>query len=260
MLYCFPIRPSCFQFVSKFNRIAPRYLILGQVGIKRMSTVGYYLMTTGQVLASQVDEITNNGDTAVNVTVPNAAQLSTLVSLYVVNSSNGSFGSEYLANLSDISAAVNSGMNLIIFDRYVTNAQTILPGGSSITSVRNFASGSDVNVAAGAPAGFINGLNGTITDSTFDGRNYSNHGYAMIASLPPGAVPLLTTSNPNNIVAFTYSLGSGNVFYSTIPPADVLTLFGNVEEILCFSHGALIETSFGEKPVESLRTRDAVRG
>ena len=40
-----------------------------------MAVVGYYSMTTGSGLASQVDEITNNGDTAVNVTVPNAAQL-----------------------------------------------------------------------------------------------------------------------------------------------------------------------------------------
>ncbi|WP_299027386.1 Hint domain-containing protein [uncultured Sulfitobacter sp.] len=237
-----------------------------------MATVGYYSMTTGQGLASQVDEITNNGDTAVNVTVPNTAQLSSLDSLYVVNPSNGSFGAEYLANLPDIAAAVNGGMNLIIFDRYVTNAQTILPGGSGITSVRNFASGADVNVAAGAPSSFVNGPNGTITDSTFDGGNFSNHGYVESTSMPPGAVPLLTTSDPTHIVAFTYPVGAGNVFYSTIPldfytgsnnanitPADVFTLFGNTTEILCFTRGALIETARGERPVEQLKIGDAVR-
>ncbi|MEP1767000.1 MAG: Hint domain-containing protein [Sulfitobacter sp.] len=237
-----------------------------------MATVGYYSMTNGQGIASQVDEITNNGDTAVNVTVPNTAQLSALDSLYVVNPSNSSFGSEYLANLPDITAAVNGGMNLIIFDRYVTNAQTILPGGSSITSLRDFSSGTDVNVAAGAPSSFINGPNGTITDSTFDNGNFSNHGFVTLASLPPGAVPLLTTSNPNNIVAFTYPVGSGNVFYSTIPldfytgsnnanitPADVFTLFGNVEEVLCFTRGVLIDTVRGQCAVESLRVGDDVR-
>ncbi|WP_298857976.1 hypothetical protein [uncultured Sulfitobacter sp.] len=103
-----------------------------------MATVGYYSMTNGQGIASQVNEITNNGDIAVNVTVPNTAQLASLDSLYVVNPSNGSFGAEYMANLPDIAAAVNGGMNLIIFDRYVTNAQTILPGGGGITSLRNF--------------------------------------------------------------------------------------------------------------------------
>ncbi len=43
-----------------------------------MATVGYYSMTDGQGTASQVDEITNNGDTAVNVTIPDAAQLDAL--------------------------------------------------------------------------------------------------------------------------------------------------------------------------------------
>lgn len=236
-----------------------------------MAIVGYYSMTTGQGLASQVDEITNNGDTAVNVTVPNAAQLASLDTLYVLNPSNASFGAEYMSNLGDISAAVNGGMNLIIFDRYVTNAQTILPGGGGITAVRDFASGSDVNVAAGAPSKFTNGPNGVINNSTFDGGNYSNHGYVQIGSLPPGATPLLTTSNPNHIVAFTYPFGAGNVFYSTIPldfytgtnnaaitPAEIFSLFGNTLEVMCFVRGTLIETAAGPRPVEALRVGDAV--
>lgn len=236
-----------------------------------MATVGYYSMTAGQGQASQVDEITNNGDTAVNVTVPNAAQLSSLDSLYVVNPSNFGFGSEYVNNLGAISAAVNDGMNLIIFDRAVTNAQNILPGGSGITAVRDFASGRDVNVAAGAPSSFVNGPNGTITDSTFDNGNYSNHGFVELTSLPPGATPLLTTSDPTHIVAFTYPVGAGNVFYSTIPldfytgtnnasitPAEIFTLFGNTTDVLCFTRGAMIETAQGPRPVEELRVGDAI--
>ncbi|WP_022704741.1 Hint domain-containing protein [Pseudorhodobacter ferrugineus] len=236
-----------------------------------MAVVGYYSMTTGEGLASQVDEITNNGDTAVNVTIPNAAQLASLDSLYVVNPSNGNFGAEYMANLGDITAAVNGGMNLIIFDRYVTNAQTILPGGSGITAVRDFTSGSDVNVAAGAPAAFTNGPNGVINDATFDGGNSSNHGYVTLASLPPGAVPLLTTSNPSHIVAFTFPVGAGNVFYSTIPldyytgandanitPGEIFSLFGNTQAILCFTRGALIDTAAGAVPVEGLKVGDAI--
>lgn len=236
-----------------------------------MAIVGYYSMTDGQGLASQVDEITNNGDTAVNVTIPNAAQLAPLDSLYVVNSSNGSFGAEYTANFAAISAAVNAGMNLIIFDRYVTNAQTILPGGSGISALRDFASGSDVNVAAGAPTSFTNGPNGVINNSTFDGGNYSNHGYVTLASLPPGATPLLTTSNPSHIVAFTFPVGAGNVFYSTIPldfytgtnnavitPGEIFSLFGNTQAILCFARGALIDTAAGAVPVETLKVGDAI--
>jgi len=236
-----------------------------------MATIGYYSMTDGQGIAAQVDEITNNGDIAVNITIPSAAQLAGLDALYVVNPSNGNFGAEYMANLGAISAAVNNGMNLIIFDRFVTNAQTILPGGGSITAVRDFTSGSDVNVAAGAPASFTNGPNGVITNSTFDGGSFSNHGYVTLGSLPPGATPLLTTFNSNHIVAFKFPVGAGNVFYSTIPldfitgtnnpaitPAEIFSLFGNTLSVLCFTRGALIETARGPQPVETLKVGDAV--
>ena len=86
-----------------------------------------------------------------------------------------------------------------------------------------------------------------------------------------GDPPLLTTGNANQIVAFTYPVGSGNVFYSTIPldcytgpsnpnitPAEVFTLFGNTQNILCFTRGVLIETLRGQKPVEALKVGDAI--
>lgn len=237
-----------------------------------MATVGYYSMTAGQGQASQVDEITNNGDTAVNVTIPNTAQLAPLDSLYVVNPSNSNFGAEYMANLADITAAVNGGMNLIIFDRYVTNAQTILPGGASITALRDFSDASNVDIATGAPSSFVNGPNGTITDSTFDGGNYSTHGYVELTSLPAGATPLLTTGDQTHVVAFTYPYGAGNVFYSTIPldfytgtsnaaitPSEIFTLFGNTQEtVMCFTTGTRIRTATGHRPVQCLKIGDEI--
>ena len=66
---------------------------------------------------------------------------------------------------------------------------------------------------AGAPAAFSAGL----TNASLDGGNLSSHGYVTLSSLPPGAVPLLTRANANQIVASTYPYGSGTVFYSTIP-------------------------------------------
>ena len=94
-------------------------------------------MVTGQGQAAQIDEITNNGHTAVDVTLTDPSQLASLDSLYVVNACNVAFGAEYVDNLGAIAAAVSSGMNFIIFDRSVTDAHTILPGASSIIAVRD---------------------------------------------------------------------------------------------------------------------------
>jgi hypothetical protein len=234
-----------------------------------MATVGYYDMSLGQGGSYQVNELTGNGHTAVNITVPNATQLANIDTLYVTNPDNGGFGSEYLANRPAIAAAVQNGMNLVIFDRAVSGANTILPGGSTITVVRNVTTGAtDINLASGAPAAFTAGLN----NSSFDGGNLSSHGYVTLASLPPGAVPLLTRANGSQVVAFTYPYGSGTVFYSTIPldfysstttssitPAEVLALLNNTINVLCFAAGTRIETTAGSRAVEDLRPGDMVR-
>src|SRR5262249_14409757 len=47
---------------------------------------------------------------------------------------------------------------------------------------------------------------------------FSNHGWVLGATLPAGALPILSAGpNPANVVAFSYSLGNGSVYYSTIP-------------------------------------------
>lgn len=74
-----------------------------------MTNVGYYDMTAGQSGASQEDEVTTNGRTAINVVALDPTTLASLDTLYVTNPDNGGFAATYLANQSNIEAAVARG-------------------------------------------------------------------------------------------------------------------------------------------------------
>lgn len=85
-----------------------------------------------------------NGHTAINVASLDPATQTSLDMLYITDPDNNGFAATYLASQTNIKAAVAQAMNLMIFDRAVTNAQTIFPGGSGITVVRDFTN--DANV------------------------------------------------------------------------------------------------------------------
>lgn len=246
-------------------------------GANLMTTIGTFDMTLGQGGTYQEDEVTSNGYSAATITALDAAQLGAVDTLYVTNPSNSDYSASYTSALATIDSAVAGGMNLVMFDRYVTGAETILPGGASLMVVRDFSADTNVDLASTAPSWFTNGPAGTIDSTMFDGGNSSNHGYVTLASLPAGAVPLLTTGDPNHVVAFTYPYGDGMVFYSTIPldyysvaenaaitSAEVNTLFGNViygmglTPPICFAKGTRIATQTGPRRVQDLRVGDYV--
>ena len=103
-----------------------------------MAKVGYYDMSRGAGNPEQVAGIKAAGDEAINVTVPDAETLAGLDVLIVQNPNNRGYGNEYLANLEVINQAVANGLTLIIHDRYVENAEKILPGGENFNIVRDF--------------------------------------------------------------------------------------------------------------------------
>lgn len=206
--------------------------------------VGYYDMSAGQGASNQVPSIEAAGGTPVLITDPTAAQLSGLDALVVQNPSNGSFGSEYTSRLADIAAAVNGGMSLIFHDRFVTGANSVLPGGGGITTVRDFTYGANIDVAVSSTT-VTNGPGGIVGPTTLDGGNSSSHGYVDASTLPAGAItPLVrgdgvggTVNGPtsadgfptpkrdvqadnpvtNEGVTTCYPHGAGHVLYSTIP-------------------------------------------
>jgi hypothetical protein len=66
--------------------------------------------------------------------------------LFVTNCDNSSYGTEYLSRLGSIQAAVAAGMVLVIHDRFVDPAETILPGGAGFSIVRDFTDPANINV------------------------------------------------------------------------------------------------------------------
>lgn len=178
--------------------------------------VGYYDMSLGQGHPNQVAAIVTAGHTPVFLTDLTPGDLAGIDVLLVQNPDNSFFGSEYLSRLADIQAAVNAGMILIIHDRKVSSANSILPGGGGFAILRDFPDSSNVNVRDNTTP-VTNGPGGVINDSTLDGGCSSSHGYAVAASLPATAQLVLSQGNPDHVVTFSYPFGDGHVIYSTIP-------------------------------------------
>jgi hypothetical protein len=178
--------------------------------------VGYYDMSVGQGSPNQEASITAAGHTPVNIVDLSPTELAGIDVLVVQNPSNSSYSAEYLGALADIEAAVNSGMALVIHDRYVDIAETILPGGAGFDIIRDFSDDADINILDSSTL-VTDGPGGVLDDTSLDGGNSSSHGYAVVGSLPGSGTFILSRSNPDEIVSFSYSFGSGLVFYSSIP-------------------------------------------
>ena len=100
--------------------------------------IGYYDMGAGEGVAAQIEAIVAAGHNAVQIFDLSAAELAGIDMLLVQNPDNNGYSAEYLAHLADIEAAVNGGLTLIIHDRHVDGAESILPGSAGFNIVRNF--------------------------------------------------------------------------------------------------------------------------
>ena len=178
--------------------------------------IGYYDMGAGQGVADQIEAILAAGHNPVLITDLSAAELAGIDMLLVQNPDNGGYSAEYLAALADIQAAVGNGLTLIIHDRHVDNAESILPGSGGFSIVRNFDEATSIDFIDDAH-GVASGPGGNLTDASLDGGNFSNHGFAIAGSLPAGADLILSTSDASHIVTFSYGFGNGQVIYSSIP-------------------------------------------
>ncbi len=157
------------------------------------------------------------GDTA--TVLPNlmVASLSGVNVLFLMNSSTTAELTALTTSAAAINSFVQGGGVFALNDRRVTGAAGVVPGATNITFTRS--TGTDIN--PGAASKLVNGPAGVIGATTLDGGGPSDDGYATI--LPAGATTLLTRTNAARAVAFSYTLGAGSVYYSTIPLDNYLS-------------------------------------
>jgi PEP-CTERM motif len=199
-----------------------RFLLAACVAIapqvSSASTIGYYLSNTLNNDAQAQAAITAAGHTPVDLPGLSAANLVGIEVLWILNGSNGNPDAEVLGNQAAIGAFVSTGGLLSFHDRNVTqgsvDANEYLPGGSGISFTTLFSN--NINISTSGTL-VTSGPGGTITNTTLDNGNASNDGFASLATLPAGAVPIFNNGVVTQIVDFYYPFGIGFVYYSSIP-------------------------------------------
>jgi hypothetical protein len=168
--------------------------------------------------------IVQAGFTAVHITDISTFDLNTIDILMVDESDNSGLSSALSGRLSAIQSWVQAGGVFLVHDRFVSDdvsdpqSNPFLLGASTTLVDRDFTYGTDLDVIPPGGTLVTNGPFGTITDTSLDGGNYSNHGFVVGTTLPAGATAILRAGpDSNQVAAFSYSLGGGAVYYSTIP-------------------------------------------
>lgn len=138
--------------------------------------------------------------------------------LFIDESINGAPTPALLSRLPDIQTWVSAGGRLIVHDRGagLATPNPFLMGTPGLGTVSAFTS--DLDVIDPATTLVTAGPFGILTNTSLDGGSSSAHGYVPRASLPPQSRAILSfAGNTNQVAAFSYPLGAGFVYYSTIP-------------------------------------------
>lgn len=182
----------------------------------RAATIGYYILSSPGNTAPETS-ITMAGHTPVQLAGLSAADLAAVDVVWILNPNNFFYTAEMLNNLDAISAYVQGGGALMFHDRFVADAASVIPGAAGVNFVRDSSDGANIELGPGATGSLISGPGGIIDNDSLDGGDFSSHGYALASTLPAGSVIVLTRTSGEEVVDFYYSLGGGEVYYSTIP-------------------------------------------
>ncbi|WP_218044791.1 DUF5801 repeats-in-toxin domain-containing protein, partial [Kiloniella majae] len=215
--------------VAVIDAAADKPVFVGEGPDAEDFAVGYYDMkSSGRGGQQQMDAFQDVGTTLVKVEDLTPEELAELDVLVVANRDNRGYSNEYIANLDNVREAIANGLVLVINDQFVDDAETILPDGAGFNIIRDFTASKNIDVA-NPDSVLVTASTDTvlddITDETLDGGHSSNHGFAVVSSLGDAEI-LLNNGDDQQAVAFSYSVGEGTVYYSTIPLAHFQSKFG----------------------------------
>lgn len=193
--------------------------VAGMVGVTANAQAlvfGYYLSGAS---GSPAAAITAAGHTAQQLINLTAGDLVGIDVLWILNGNNRDPDANVMNNVANISSFVNGGGVLSFHDRNVndgpSSASAYIAGAAGVTFVRDFNDDAEIEVLVTNTV--TNGPGGVIDNTSLDGGSSSSHGYALLATLPAGATAVLSQGDATHIVDFYYSVGLGDVYYSTIP-------------------------------------------
>jgi|GEM_PF-1292574 len=197
---------------SGTNRILELVLTFGTGDIP---VAGYYTDNTPTATGLQAP-ILNAGFTPLLIGNIATQDFSGLRLLLINEANNSAVSAALSSRLADIEAWVRTGGRLIIHDRSAGNLSLnpFLLGTPGLGTVRQTTENLDLVVPAttlvtAGPFGILN-------DTSLDGGSWSAHGYQPAVALPAGARAILSTAS-NQVACFSYPLGAGFIYYSTIP-------------------------------------------
>ncbi len=182
----------------------------GVAGPASATAYGVYGDSTQESLAL----IRGRGDTATKLPDLSAGSLAGLDVLWVLNGSQAKEPAALSAFASAIARFVTDGGTFAYHDQDPADAAAVVPGAAGVGFARALTHDINVRLAGTLLTG---GPGGAVGDKTLDGGNAQAQGYAAAGTLPPGALAPLSSADPAQVVAFSYALGAGHVYYSAIP-------------------------------------------
>ncbi len=233
-----------------------------------MALVGYYSVSDGQGIDAQADDIKMSGNEPLCITDFSPDVLARIDVLYVWNDSGARYTDEFVSAVPSITAAVKSGMNLVIFDSSAAtqNPTAILPG----TNLKVYSEPVyDIDLTKAGELALSSGPMEGVNDATLDGQKPSSAASIVTETLPPDAIVLATPAGAEGklTTGFSYTYGEGTVQYYSVPmgtlnesasgwEAFAVNTLSNA--VLCFAEGTLIATATGQRRIESLAQGDLV--